>query len=194
MGTPPGTPKPEPPRPGDSLGPPNWHPQGWGPQNPSQQPQTGTHMTRGPPDQDQDAGVWGAGRDGGAEPQRTTPPLPPQEFWGPTMSCTVDLEQSPTLDELLQGCIDAFDAQGKVRDPQLVRLFLMMHPWYLPPAEVAAKLLRAYPWGPPRDPPSPPRGPPGTPQPPSPARASRHPWGHPLRTPPNTPGLPHGPS
>ncbi|NXV54985.1 GRP2 protein, partial [Molothrus ater] len=33
------------------------------------------------------------------------------------------------------------DAQGKVRDPQLVRLFLATHPWYLPQAEVAGKLL-----------------------------------------------------
>ncbi|XP_033927728.1 RAS guanyl-releasing protein 2-like [Melopsittacus undulatus] len=62
------------------------------------------------------------------------------------MSCTMDLEQSHTLDELLQGCIDAFDAQGKVRDPQLVRLFLMLHPWYMPPSELAAKLLSRYPW------------------------------------------------
>ncbi|XP_074915375.1 RAS guanyl-releasing protein 2 [Buteo buteo] len=57
------------------------------------------------------------------------------------MSCTLDLDRGHTLDELLQGCIAAFDAQGKVRDPHLVRLFLMMHPWYLPPAELADKLL-----------------------------------------------------
>ncbi|XP_063281079.1 RAS guanyl-releasing protein 2-like, partial [Prinia subflava] len=57
------------------------------------------------------------------------------------MSSSLDLDQAPTLDELLRGCVDAFDAQGKVRDPQLVRLFLATHPWYLPQAEVAAKLL-----------------------------------------------------
>ncbi|XP_048145911.1 RAS guanyl-releasing protein 2-like [Corvus hawaiiensis] len=57
------------------------------------------------------------------------------------MSSSLDLDQAPTLDELLRGCVDAFDAQGKVRDPQLVRLFLATHPWYLPQAEVAGKLL-----------------------------------------------------
>ncbi|XP_074786329.1 RAS guanyl-releasing protein 2-like [Athene noctua] len=61
------------------------------------------------------------------------------------MSCTLDLDRGPTLDELLRGCVDAFDAQGKVRDPHLVRLFLMMHPWYLPPAELAGKLLHRAP-------------------------------------------------
>ncbi|XP_014117233.1 PREDICTED: RAS guanyl-releasing protein 2 [Pseudopodoces humilis] len=57
------------------------------------------------------------------------------------MSSSLDLDGAPTLDELLRGCVDAFDAQGKVRDPQLVRLFLATHPWYLPQAEVAGKLL-----------------------------------------------------
>lgn len=70
------------------------------------------------------------------------------------------------------------DAQGKVRDPQLVRLFLATHPWYLPQAEVAGKLLTLYPWGPPRDPPKTPETPPG---PPNPAG------------PPNFPGFPPKP-
>ncbi|KAL7978307.1 hypothetical protein Chor_014846 [Crotalus horridus] len=46
------------------------------------------------------------------------------------MSATLDLEKGCTVDELLHGCIEAFDDEGKVRDPQLVRMFLMMHPWY----------------------------------------------------------------
>ncbi|KAK2100221.1 hypothetical protein P7K49_021569 [Saguinus oedipus] len=37
------------------------------------------------------------------------------------------------------------DDSGKVRDPQLVRMFLMMHPWYIPSSELAAKLLHIYP-------------------------------------------------
>ncbi|XP_065514084.1 RAS guanyl-releasing protein 2-like [Caloenas nicobarica] len=57
------------------------------------------------------------------------------------MSCTLDLDRAPTLDELLRGCVEAFDAQGKVHDPHLVRLFLMLHPWYLPPPELARRLL-----------------------------------------------------
>ncbi|XP_053908517.1 RAS guanyl-releasing protein 2-like isoform X2 [Cuculus canorus] len=58
------------------------------------------------------------------------------------MSCTMDLDQPHTLDELLHGCIRAFDSQGKVRDPHLVRLLLVTHAWYLPPAQLAARLLR----------------------------------------------------
>ncbi|XP_064359303.1 RAS guanyl-releasing protein 2 isoform X3 [Dromaius novaehollandiae] len=49
-----------------------------------------------------------------------------------------------TMDELLHRCIEAFDAEGKVQDPQLVRMFLMMHPWYLPSPELAAKLLHRF--------------------------------------------------
>ncbi|XP_071657596.1 RAS guanyl-releasing protein 2-like isoform X2 [Patagioenas fasciata] len=33
-------------------------------------------------------------------------------------------------------------ARGQVRDPHLVRLFLMLHPWYLPPPELARRLRR----------------------------------------------------
>lgn len=60
------------------------------------------------------------------------------------MSGTLDLEKGCTVDELLHGCIEAFDDEGKVRDPQLVRMFLMMHPWYIPSSELAAKLLKIY--------------------------------------------------
>ncbi|XP_042296793.1 RAS guanyl-releasing protein 2 isoform X2 [Sceloporus undulatus] len=60
------------------------------------------------------------------------------------MSCTLDLEKGCTVDELLHGCIEGFDDEGKVRDPQLVRMFLMMHPWYIPSSELAAKLLQIY--------------------------------------------------
>ncbi|KAB1251450.1 RAS guanyl-releasing protein 2 [Camelus dromedarius] len=46
------------------------------------------------------------------------------------MAGTLDLDKGCTVEELLRGCIEAFDDSGKVRDPQLVRMFLMMHPWY----------------------------------------------------------------
>ncbi|XP_074390067.1 LOW QUALITY PROTEIN: RAS guanyl-releasing protein 2-like [Zonotrichia albicollis] len=94
------------------------------------------------------------------------------------MSSSLDLDRAPTLDELLRGCVDAFDAQGKVRDPQLVRLFLATHPWYLPQAEVASKLLTLYPWGPPETPPKPP----GTPKTPRDPQIPRDP--------PKLPGIP----
>ncbi|KAM9585532.1 LOW QUALITY PROTEIN: RAS guanyl-releasing protein 2-like, partial [Morphnus guianensis] len=105
------------------------------------------------------------------------------------MSCTLDLDRGHTLDELLQGCIAAFDAQGKVRDPHR-RLFLMT-PWYLPPAELADKLLHIYPWDPP-GPPKPPGIPrlPQDPPPPktlgTPPRHILNPWTTP--SPPQTPG------
>ncbi|XP_072495107.1 RAS guanyl-releasing protein 2 isoform X2 [Notamacropus eugenii] len=60
------------------------------------------------------------------------------------MSGSLDLENGCTVEELLQGCIEAFDDSGKVRDPQLVRMFLMMHPWYIPSSQLAAKLLHIY--------------------------------------------------
>uniref|UniRef100_A0A5F9CMZ2 RAS guanyl releasing protein 2 n=1 Tax=Oryctolagus cuniculus TaxID=9986 RepID=A0A5F9CMZ2_RABIT len=62
------------------------------------------------------------------------------------MACTLDLDKGCTVEELLRGCIEAFDDSGKVRDPQLVRMFLMMHPWYIPSSQLAAKLLHIYPW------------------------------------------------
>ncbi|XP_029400101.1 RAS guanyl-releasing protein 2 isoform X2 [Mus pahari] len=39
---------------------------------------------------------------------------------------------------------NAVDDSGKVRDPQLVRMFLMMHPWYIPSSQLASKLLHFY--------------------------------------------------
>lgn len=61
------------------------------------------------------------------------------------MAGTLDLDKGCTVEELLRGCIEAFDDSGKVRDPQLVRMFLMMHPWYIPSSQLAAKLLHIYP-------------------------------------------------
>ncbi|XP_024605055.1 RAS guanyl-releasing protein 2 isoform X3 [Neophocaena asiaeorientalis asiaeorientalis] len=60
------------------------------------------------------------------------------------MAGTLDLDKGCTVEELLRGCIEAFDDSGKVRDPQLVRMFLMMHPWYIPSSQLAAKLLYVY--------------------------------------------------
>ncbi|XP_030074044.1 RAS guanyl-releasing protein 2 [Microcaecilia unicolor] len=51
------------------------------------------------------------------------------------------LEKGCTVDELLGMCLEEFDMKGKVKDPQLVRMFLMMHPWYIPSSQLAAKLL-----------------------------------------------------
>uniref|UniRef100_A0A8D0H7Q3 RAS guanyl releasing protein 2 n=1 Tax=Sphenodon punctatus TaxID=8508 RepID=A0A8D0H7Q3_SPHPU len=59
---------------------------------------------------------------------------------------TLDLEKGCGVDELLHaGPLSLADDEGKVRDPQLVRMFLMMHPWYIPSSELAAKLLQIYP-------------------------------------------------
>ncbi|XP_027628202.1 RAS guanyl-releasing protein 2 isoform X2 [Tupaia chinensis] len=66
------------------------------------------------------------------------PPVPA------AMASTLDLDKGCTVEELLRGCIEAFDDSGKVRDPQLVRMFLMMHPWYIPSSQLAAKLLHIY--------------------------------------------------
>nr|KAF6325558.1 RAS guanyl releasing protein 2 [Myotis myotis] len=79
------------------------------------------------------------------------------------MAGTLDLDKGCTVEELLRGCIEAFDDSGKVRDPQLVRMFLMMHPWYIPSSQLAAKLLHIYPsWShPAAQPPSQPLAPMG---------------------------------
>ncbi|XP_023654031.1 RAS guanyl-releasing protein 2-like isoform X1 [Paramormyrops kingsleyae] len=52
------------------------------------------------------------------------------------------LEQSATVEELLEACIQAFDDDGASREESHVRMFLTMHPWYLPSAELAKKLLQ----------------------------------------------------
>uniref|UniRef100_A0A3P8PHI2 RAS guanyl releasing protein 2 n=1 Tax=Astatotilapia calliptera TaxID=8154 RepID=A0A3P8PHI2_ASTCA len=49
-------------------------------------------------------------------------------------------EQSATVDELVEACIKAFDEKGTLKDASLVRMFLMMHPWYIPSADLAKKL------------------------------------------------------
>uniref|UniRef100_A0A3B4CE19 RAS guanyl releasing protein 2 n=1 Tax=Pygocentrus nattereri TaxID=42514 RepID=A0A3B4CE19_PYGNA len=49
--------------------------------------------------------------------------------------------ESATVDALVDACIQAFDVTGKLQDSSLVRMFLMMHPWYLPSTELAKKLL-----------------------------------------------------
>ncbi|KAM9449505.1 RAS guanyl-releasing protein 2-like [Clarias gariepinus] len=49
--------------------------------------------------------------------------------------------ESATVDELVEACISAFDDSGKLKDLPLVRMFLMMHPWYLPSTDLAKKLL-----------------------------------------------------
>uniref|UniRef100_A0A3Q2ZP41 RAS guanyl releasing protein 2 n=1 Tax=Kryptolebias marmoratus TaxID=37003 RepID=A0A3Q2ZP41_KRYMA len=54
-------------------------------------------------------------------------------------------EQSATVDELVEACIQAFDEKGALKDASLVRMFLMMHPWYIPSTEMAKKLVLKYP-------------------------------------------------
>ncbi|KAG9259889.1 RAS guanyl-releasing protein 2-like isoform X2 [Astyanax mexicanus] len=49
--------------------------------------------------------------------------------------------ESATVDELVDACIQAFDDTGKLKDSSVVRMFLMMHPWYLPSTDLAKKLL-----------------------------------------------------
>ncbi|KAK5599676.1 RAS guanyl-releasing protein 2 [Crenichthys baileyi] len=50
-------------------------------------------------------------------------------------------EQSATVDELVEACIQAFDEKGILKDASLVRMFLMMHPWYIPSTDMAKKLV-----------------------------------------------------
>ncbi|XP_029942075.1 RAS guanyl-releasing protein 2 isoform X2 [Salarias fasciatus] len=50
-------------------------------------------------------------------------------------------EQSATVDALVEASIQAFDEKGAVKDPTLVSMFLMMHPWYVPSTELAKKLV-----------------------------------------------------
>ncbi|KAM4617749.1 RAS guanyl-releasing protein 2 isoform 1-T5 [Discoglossus pictus] len=53
---------------------------------------------------------------------------------------SLDLEKGLTIDELLAHCIQSFDSEGKPEDPELVQMFLMMHPWYIPSGDLAKKL------------------------------------------------------
>ncbi|CAJ1086626.1 RAS guanyl-releasing protein 2 isoform X2 [Xyrichtys novacula] len=50
-------------------------------------------------------------------------------------------EQSATVDELVEACIQAFDEKGTLKDRNLVRMFLMMQPWYLPSTDMAKQLV-----------------------------------------------------
>ncbi|XP_053305701.1 RAS guanyl-releasing protein 2 [Spea bombifrons] len=54
---------------------------------------------------------------------------------------TADLEKGVTIDDMLTICIQNFDSDGKPKDPELVQMFLMMHPWYIPSGELAKKLF-----------------------------------------------------
>ncbi|MEE6518724.1 hypothetical protein FKM82_029886 [Ascaphus truei] len=52
-----------------------------------------------------------------------------------------DLEKGLTIDEMITRCIQSFDSDGKLRDAELVQMFLMMHPWYIPSGDLAKKLF-----------------------------------------------------
>ncbi|KAF6730841.1 RAS guanyl-releasing protein 2 [Oryzias melastigma] len=54
---------------------------------------------------------------------------------------TTTSEQSASVDELVEACIEAFDDKGILKEDSLVRMFLMMHPWYIPSTEMAKKLV-----------------------------------------------------
>uniref|UniRef100_A0A8C5DLB6 RAS guanyl releasing protein 2 n=1 Tax=Gouania willdenowi TaxID=441366 RepID=A0A8C5DLB6_GOUWI len=54
-------------------------------------------------------------------------------------------EQSATVDGLIEACLQAFDEKGALNDTTLVRMFLMMHPWYIPSTDMAKKLVDKYP-------------------------------------------------
>ncbi|KAJ8348333.1 hypothetical protein SKAU_G00269220, partial [Synaphobranchus kaupii] len=57
------------------------------------------------------------------------------------MEKKMESEQSATVEELVKACLNAFDDEGSLKDASLVRMFLMMHPWYLPSSELAKRLL-----------------------------------------------------
>ncbi|XP_077336798.1 RAS guanyl-releasing protein 4-like isoform X1 [Lithobates pipiens] len=61
---------------------------------------------------------------------------------------TVTLEQlgkGCSLDELMEKCIQSFDADGKLwRNEDTVNMVLVMHSWVVPSAEFARKLLQLY--------------------------------------------------
>uniref|UniRef100_A0A8C1RGE5 RAS guanyl releasing protein 2 (calcium and DAG-regulated) n=2 Tax=Cyprinus carpio TaxID=7962 RepID=A0A8C1RGE5_CYPCA len=58
---------------------------------------------------------------------------------------SVSSDQSASVDELVEACIKAFDDEGVLKEPSLVRMFLTMHPWYLSSSDLAKKLLHKYP-------------------------------------------------
>ncbi|XP_043076713.1 RAS guanyl-releasing protein 2 [Puntigrus tetrazona] len=55
---------------------------------------------------------------------------------------SVSSDQSASVDELVEACIKAFDNEGVLKEPSLVRMFLTMHPWYLSSSDLAKKLLQ----------------------------------------------------
>ncbi|XP_051992441.1 RAS guanyl-releasing protein 2-like [Xyrauchen texanus] len=48
---------------------------------------------------------------------------------------------SATVDELVVVCIQSFDNEGTIKGSSFVRMFLMMHPWYISSTQLAKKLL-----------------------------------------------------
>ncbi|CAL8326469.1 unnamed protein product [Lota lota] len=58
---------------------------------------------------------------------------------------TTSTEQSATVEELVEACIQAFDEKGTLKDSSVVQMFLMMHPWYLPSTDMAKRLVLKYP-------------------------------------------------
>ncbi|XP_051555257.1 RAS guanyl-releasing protein 2-like isoform X2 [Myxocyprinus asiaticus] len=48
---------------------------------------------------------------------------------------------SATVDELVVVCIQSFDNKGTIKGSSFVRMFLMMHPWYISSTQLAKKLL-----------------------------------------------------
>ncbi|KAM4721966.1 LOW QUALITY PROTEIN: RAS guanyl-releasing protein 2 [Rhinophrynus dorsalis] len=52
-----------------------------------------------------------------------------------------DLDKGLTIDDMLTKCIQSFDSDGNLTDPELVLLFLMMHPWYITSGDLAKKLF-----------------------------------------------------
>ncbi|XP_030194503.1 RAS guanyl-releasing protein 2 isoform X1 [Gadus morhua] len=54
---------------------------------------------------------------------------------------TTSTEQAATVEDLVESCIQAFDEKGALKDSSVVRMFLMMHPWYLPSTDMAKRLV-----------------------------------------------------
>ncbi|XP_075999824.1 RAS guanyl-releasing protein 2-like isoform X2 [Genypterus blacodes] len=60
------------------------------------------------------------------------------------MMQSISAEQSATVDEMVEACIQAFDEKGTLKDASVVRMFLMMHPWFIPSTEMAKKLVLKF--------------------------------------------------
>ncbi|KAG1952497.1 RAS guanyl-releasing protein 2 [Pimephales promelas] len=46
-----------------------------------------------------------------------------------------------TVDELVDICIQSFDSAGTIKNPSFLKMFLMMHPWYISSTDLSKKLL-----------------------------------------------------